>query len=111
MASGARTANRVVAISKGEAENSEDVDFKNNLDAASGAVSTGKIKIFIVFSLSLSFSLFLSLSIHSFILPQSTLTVAIAPMVTTAKGAITQSGNAAAQEQFSAKADNVRIDC
>ena len=35
--------------------------------------------------------------------------VAIAPMVTTAKGAITQSGNAAAQEQFSAKADNVRI--
>ena len=30
-------------------------------------------------------------------------------MVTTAKGAITQSGNAAAQEQFSAKADNIRI--
>ena len=41
VASGARTANRVVAISKGEVENSEDVDFKRKLDAASGAVSTG----------------------------------------------------------------------
>ena len=60
---------------------------------------------FTVLSLSLSLSLF----IHLFILPQSTLTVAIAPMVTSAKGAIAQSGNAAAQEQFGAKADNVRI--
>ena len=41
VASGARTAKRVVAISKGEAENSEDVEFKSKLDGASNAVTQG----------------------------------------------------------------------
>ena len=49
MASGARTANRVVAISKGEAENSEDIEFKNKLDAASNSVTSG---MYVVLSLS-----------------------------------------------------------
>ena len=60
VASGARTANRVVAISKGEVENSEDVDFKRKLDAASGAVSTG-MRCFLSLSQSLSPSFSLSL--------------------------------------------------
>ena len=57
MASAARTANRVVAISKGEVENSEDVDFKNKLGSASGAVTTGMYASVLSFSLSLSPSL------------------------------------------------------
>ena len=42
MASAARTANRVVAVTKGEAENSTDVDFKAKLDSSSSAVTSGK---------------------------------------------------------------------
>lgn len=43
VASAARTANRVVAITKGEAENSTDVNFKGQLDSSSVAVTTGMI--------------------------------------------------------------------
>lgn len=42
VASAARTANRVVAITKGEAENSTDVDFTQNLESSSTAVTTGE---------------------------------------------------------------------
>lgn len=42
VASAARTANRVVAVTRGEAENSTDVDFKAKLDSSSTAVTSGK---------------------------------------------------------------------
>ena len=41
IASAARTANRVVAVTKGEAENSTDTEFKTNLDSSSSAVTAG----------------------------------------------------------------------
>ncbi len=44
VASAARTANRVVAVTKGEAENSTDVNFKDNLETSSTAVTHGRLK-------------------------------------------------------------------
>lgn len=43
MASAARTAKRVVAVTKGEAENSTDVDFQSKLNSSSSAVTSGKL--------------------------------------------------------------------
>lgn len=39
IASAARTANRVIAVTKGEAENSLDADFQRKLEACSEAVT------------------------------------------------------------------------
>ena len=43
VASAARTARRVVAITQGEAENTLDVDFKKNLQSSSDAITTGQL--------------------------------------------------------------------
>ena len=42
MANAARTANRVVAVTKGEAENTLDVEYKSKLDTSQAGVSTGE---------------------------------------------------------------------
>lgn len=42
VASAARTANRVVAVTRGEAENTTDVNFKDKLDSSSAAVTAGE---------------------------------------------------------------------
>ena len=42
VANAARTANRVVAVTKGESENTTDVEYKGKLDSTQTAVTTGE---------------------------------------------------------------------
>ena len=42
MSNAARTANRVVAVTKGESENTTDVEYKGKLDSTQAAVTSGE---------------------------------------------------------------------
>ena len=46
MSSAARTSNRVIAVTKSEADNSLDPTFKRDLDGASAAVTECKLRAF-----------------------------------------------------------------
>ena len=95
MASAARTANRVIAVTHGEIENTEDVEFKADLGTTSAGVTNGE------------WITVTHTCMHEHTHTHTHTHTAIAPMVTTAKGAITQSANAQAQETFGVKSDNV----